>query len=252
MDDAPRLSTQKKGKGRAVSPPCRPYAAPMTFTIPQKGPAPSTPKQVRLDGGSFAAKAALAPLPVQRSKSPGTSNLQRQEQKAGSANLTLIKLAREFPKLDTETLERMAAAIGTNKRGAPSPTPSQARPAKRARSTTHGPSRLQVIVYPTTQLSVSYETLFEYINRGFVYEKSLNRATGVQPGMGGFTVKVNKIPVPEDVNLIARWIQKACPKDTPLYPCEVPQSKSFLRIDNAPCFTDATCKTKVTGRDIEE
>ena len=74
----------------------------------------------------------------------------------------------------------------------------------------------------------------DIVNRGLVFHKTkLHVESGTSSG-GQWRLATNRVPLPEELDIISAWAHKALPEGAPQPPVELPSAKSFMKFVAVP------------------
>ncbi|KAJ3561033.1 hypothetical protein NP233_g10445 [Leucocoprinus birnbaumii] len=226
----------------------KPEAGPQTPKVPDTSAA-----QTRPQGMSYASAAK---------RGPNATNAEPVPPPRGSSIDAgkLVEMARLFPDLEPERLEAMCRAgfgDGSVPTHVPSPTPTQGRGGRgKPKSTTHGPTRRQVLIPFDSEFVKSkidnFGSAVEVCNRGLVDSKSNLRVDSIREAYNGISLSTNGVASLTDLSTIKIWLTKAWSlKDSNPAEPRLPQSKSFLKIVGVPYWTWNTSQPITSGQ-VEE
>ncbi|KAF5377289.1 hypothetical protein D9615_006460 [Tricholomella constricta] len=229
----PSTSSAAKGKQRdGAKPPATPNskqtdAAPAatkpvlkrSYARPTPGgPPPPIPRHSRpLPGGTFAAAARRAPA-----KTPAPTTNTSVE--------GILALAKVFPELSASEISTLYQQNVKRSAGSPSSPP----PSKRVKSTTRGPSRMQ-IVYAEATFTGNLETVVTPLNNRLASNRRRLRVAQAFTGMGGIILATQSTPTAEDLPVVIDAARSWFPANTKVT-AEIPASRSYLKIVNVPFF----------------
>ncbi|KAF5376109.1 hypothetical protein D9615_007779 [Tricholomella constricta] len=230
----PSTSSAAKGKQReGAKPPATPNskqtdAAPAatkpvlkrSYARPTPGgPPPPIPRHSRpLPGGTFAAAARRAPA-----KTPAPTTNTSVE--------GILALAKVFPELSASEISTLYQQNVKRSAGSPSSPP----PSKRVKSTTRGPSRMQIIVYAEATFTSNLETVVTPLNNRLASNRRRLRVAQAFTGMGGIVLATQSTPTAEDLPVVIDAARSWFPANTKVT-AEIPASRSYLKIVNIPFF----------------
>ena len=159
-----------------------------------------------------------APTPLSKCKHP-------------SKEEALISMARVFPSANPASLTNAQAAVSGE---LPHVTPAEASHIKQRCFTTHGPSHHQVVIYASSPIVWKVDKVSNQINDLLVKSKWTICVSSVVETQGALSLETTLIPDVNDLKVFESLFanaQKA--PDSELW-CEVPTSKSCLKICNFP------------------
>ena len=242
MTSSPEVPLATSRAPQAVPRPSlpRPYGRPpqAPATPPSPPPPPPLATKPRASPRTFASVAALA----------------------GGAKPSALAIARAFPHLSDQEVERMVSVLAPAApvRGLPPtrsshPSPPPAAPTSRPAivSTTKGPSRRQILASfsSPTSTSPSPSSLVEVVNRGLVYKGSKLRALSATTNAAGSTFDMSGVASEDDLVTVREFLAHVPGISTVGNVC-LPRSKSYMKLVDVPCPNGPSdypsIRTKVT------
>ena len=218
----------------------RPAKKAILFARSRKRPTPPNPNTRSFANAAAAASDLPQPPPLKKRKGPAATQ-------AG-----LVQMAKSFPTATTEAIVQAQQVVSGSANATPSAT-DRAR-SRVKRSTTHGPSRKEVIVFTSPPVAWPDTPVVGAVNSFLGTQKlSLRIVSETRNHLGGLALLCDERPTENDIQALHAFFHAKAKKawgfdaETRV---EVGSSKSFMRIPNFPYFGVGNWNIDAKGKPI--